>query len=1205
MPLAFLETSSRARIADAKRRAGGRQRRCWGLLLGATWFCLAHAGMAQAGQDPWSLERKDNDTQLVRQRWAKLRKNPFDRAQWRALEQAMGPRAMARRVERELKQRPTDPTLNVLHGRALMSLGQFDEAATALLAVAERPGRLAARALDLWVQAMERAGRPQAAVDYLLSSHARDPKHGSRQLDRAHALADRHQLLGSLHTLAELRLKARPRHAASAVQVARTAARASNQPRAREAFSLARQLTGPSLVLDLEYAEFLLLAADPREATTVLTPWLDAAQQATREQRTRLFRLLLRVHTEGGSTREFAGILGKWLNDERNEHNVEGWRTLALARAAHGGDAETAWRRAVDLSPNRAEIRLALVREIASGGDLHAAANEFQRVPLALDGVVQVGLDLAARLVGSGDTQAGWNLVRYIERGVWNKPDRLAQLLDFYNLQNRPTEAIATARRMLDLRPRDSTAIVALGEQLYQSGDARGALKTWQRLTKAVRPKHRGWAKYAEVMSEHHRWRDADLALERARKAAPDNLSYLRLYALLQQEKGRPVLALDAWEEIYTRATGARQRVQRDEARSRIVEILVGDGMVGPSYRGRGSELKSRLQRTIIHSRDLLERGQPMAQVLSAGLLLAEIYTRREAYAQAVAVHQRLVSLVPDDPERLTELAAAQRRAGETESALSTVEELLALGTKHSADALNQLSELALDRGDGRGAILAAKRAMNSAAGAKDPTPLVNVGHLLRARGDFELAATAYEEALKLVPGHPEVVLHRADLQVLRGQPDQARRALVTLLEAPVPAHLVHDIGLKALALSGPETRGSVLTAVVDRVTAHAHDHEHQRLLLSTLERIPDTELDAWLASESRNVSASDDLGAGLRRQALLRPLMATLRTGTSRARESAASHLGRLADETVALELVKLATYLPVAGDATRTARESATAARVAALVAAAAMDSRATVASIATLVADRRQPATVRHTAAWALFSSQHDAAAHSLARHLHAADVTVAMFACLANFRAAPQDTNRPGVAQMAREHKVAVVRRACALAEAAALPSNRLERLRSQLHAPDPVIAAIAAWRLGTVTGTRREEALTWLLDRFFDAPGLPRDASVSALIASVRPGDELKLPSLAPQSTPTLWGEAVDRWIRHGVSTPRRPLTPKEARTLLPHAQEAITAARAGTRAQQQAAQAAQRGCRGAFAGTPPICLGPLVQMTTGSNSPSR
>ncbi|HWB78063.1 MAG TPA: hypothetical protein VG755_24025, partial [Nannocystaceae bacterium] len=90
------------------------------LLAGAAPTAQASTGP----DDDWSLERSDSDPALVGQRFSKLRRNPLDRGQWRALEKAIGREALARKITSALARDPDDVALQVLDARMAIAHGK-------------------------------------------------------------------------------------------------------------------------------------------------------------------------------------------------------------------------------------------------------------------------------------------------------------------------------------------------------------------------------------------------------------------------------------------------------------------------------------------------------------------------------------------------------------------------------------------------------------------------------------------------------------------------------------------------------------------------------------------------------------------------------------------------------------------------------------------------------------------------------------------------------------------------------------------------------------------------------------------------------------------------------------------------------------------------------------------------------------------------
>jgi len=125
----------------------------------------AQAGAVQAGPgDDWSLERDNADPALVGQRFSKLRRNPFDRAQFRALEKAIGRDALARRIDAAFERDPDDTALGVLAARIAIARGKPAEAAVKLAKIEAKAGRRAGAVFALRIDALEAAGDVPGAV---------------------------------------------------------------------------------------------------------------------------------------------------------------------------------------------------------------------------------------------------------------------------------------------------------------------------------------------------------------------------------------------------------------------------------------------------------------------------------------------------------------------------------------------------------------------------------------------------------------------------------------------------------------------------------------------------------------------------------------------------------------------------------------------------------------------------------------------------------------------------------------------------------------------------------------------------------------------------------------------------------------------------------------------------------------------------------
>ncbi|MEM9462184.1 MAG: tetratricopeptide repeat protein, partial [Myxococcota bacterium] len=678
---------------------------------------------AAAPADDWSLDRRNDDPKLVSQRMAKLQRNPFDQAQWRALARALGQRGLADKIQRARKARPGDVSLQILEARMLAAQGDPAAAATALAKIEGKRSRFGGPIFEQRVRWLEAAGDYRAAVG-ALTERAEHSAGKTRDalLVRAHAMADRGDLHDRALDLARTLARAHPTDPAAQLRLARAATRAGEGPQADQAYERAATHSSGRDRDDLvaERARARMDTDNPSGASELLWSLLEPPGRGSRSVRAGWWDQLADAHRQAGTTDMLVARLTTWLRDH---DEAAAWRTLAQAQETAGFDPTEAWRSVLERSPRDVESHTALVETLEGRGHTDEAVAEYQRLIARHPGEVELGLDLAGRLIATGEREPGLALAEAIEGRVARKPKALLLLLDFYNLNDESNRALAVARRVVALRPRSADARVALGEQLFQMNQVDEAMDQWAMLPKLVRPPHRGWAKHAELLSEHGRTSDAVASLKRALERQPDHPPYLRLRAMLAEDQRRPGMALQLWEQVRRLSMDREHRLLRDEARTRVVELLVGGSI--PKRRQRLSAVERQARQT-------LAAGTPKDEAIEAGRLLAELYTRQENYAAAVTVQQALFELDRDDPDRLADLAAAQRRAGQVKSALGTLEELLASEPTRSADTLAEMSELAFEAGDSERALDAA-----SQAARKDRTrvdALIHLGELHERR---------------------------------------------------------------------------------------------------------------------------------------------------------------------------------------------------------------------------------------------------------------------------------------------------------------------------------------------------------------------------------------------------------------------------------------------------------------------------------------
>lgn len=1169
-----------------------------GVLLGGVLLGPLLAGPALAappdGED-WTLEAGDDDERLVAQRFSKLEQNPFDAKQWRALEQALGRGSLVARIAAAAERRPDDVTLQILLAKGEIVKGDPKAGAERLAKLAGKAGRWEKKVFDMRIDALEEAKAWADAIAALeQEAGARSKKDAEPLLERAFGLADRASLHDKALELAEQLSAQNPKDADATVRVARTARAAGKSAKADEAFvqAIGQSKGDTKLELMAERARAKIDANAAAEAATLLWELLDDAGRGRADQREEWWEDLETCYRKDARSEVLADEIATWLEDAKHAREVAAWQALARAQKAAGRNPIPSLRKAIELAPKDPIARAALIEALEEQGQSEAALEQYRALKGRSPEEIRLGLDMAERLLTNGERETGLQIAAEIAEIGARDGDALLLLIEFYNNVDEPDLALSTAKALVKLRGRDADARVALGEQLWEMGQRDEALEQWSQLPKLVKPGHKGWFRHAEILADHASF-DRNLtnaavdSIEKAIKAKPSEPAYLRLLAMLEEERSRPDLALEIWQKVRKNADEPSEELVRAEARTRIVELIVGPGL--PNRAEARSNAISEAERA------LAKGASPEA--LEAGLFMAELHSREENYAAAVEMYTRLRDMFPNDPDRLMELAVAQRRAGNAEEAMRTLEKLLPLSPSREVDVLVMLTEISHELGKPDQAKEAAVRAL--AQGSAGTRPLLRLGELHERRGEIDQAMWCYQKVLESQPDHARTRMRLAELQLTTGDIAGAAASFRELLDAGGPGDLMKEAGARALDLAEvTQTTREVLELAVKRTKREPNADEPRDFLLATLDRVATSDVEGWLLGDREQRDAD-------RVAALRRPLIAALSRGSINNRLSAAQHLGVLALPDTAIHLARTGANLQPPHDATHAVQMRFIAARVAAIEAAGSLDDAESIPVLDEIVASGSQHSRVRHAAFWALARSSHASAAEPLRKRVRGGDDELSIsLACLGLARLSRDEQRVEDVVvvdRIARATNSPAVRRACSFAAVALTPDFRVARLHPQLHDPDPVIAATAAWRLGQVEPAKiRAANVEALFGVWFGPPGLPRDAAgaaLAALLGGERAGGIASPPVLPEQR----WATVIERWLGDLVAPDHAGLEPADLEPWRDAIRSAWQHASEGTRAEMAAAAAATGPCgtdpKPTAAGDVPqsLCLAPLVE----------
>lgn len=1061
----------------------------WAALLAVA---APEAATAAAPADDWSITRRPDDEALVGKRLAALHRRPFDRPQLRALVRTLGARKALARLRSKVRKAPQDPAWSIVYARALMRYGDPAEAVTVLASVAGHAERFEPALSLLRAEALDATGATAEALA-LLSRTART--HPSVAVERARlALArragDHRQAVEAARNLAR-----RTPSRENWLVLADAATKAGDAPVVDDAYRRARDAAKGTSRWEIQLAWARARARLGRHAGAAELA-LEVAQQARPRS---LRRAAWTVHVAAwralGRLDEAERTLAR-LAEAHPDDPVVAY-VLGILRYERGKDGREALAAAYRADPKDPEIRGAYVTALLDAGDLDAAVAVVTRTSPRTPQAVEQHLEVAGRLYDAGRIADAVRLAERLAEVHRRDGATLAALVDFWNVRGEEARALDVARAWAKARPRDERAVVALGEQLHALGKRDEALAVWSRLPKITRPAHAGRARFAELLAEHGHLYRAVAELRAALERAPEVPAYHRAMAIMRERGGQDDAALAHWKLVASLARSPSEATMRNEARTRIVDLL---------FTGRLRNRSRTLEIEIHRLERLLDAADPVDEAIEAGRLLAEIHTRAGHHEEAVAVRRTVVEIARNAPWAVEELARSLRRAGRPDEALEVLARAPARSDAERAERDRELALLSVDAGRTEEAIERARRADVS---RNRPDALLAVGARFEERGDLEAAAAAYAAAAALGFDGARGRLAAARVDLLQGHRARAVAALSAVAEDGAPDDaLAAGKALLSTGLVAPSTLFERFLAK----GAGSRQAAFDGFLLEVAARLSPAELRS--ATSTPEAAAAFD--AVLRR---------AIRAGTAADRARAAAYVVALDRKGLAGDLLRAGSSLVPRPEAPQVARRMQDATRFVLLHAAATVGDAEVLDTLAAWAVGMAAPAgpaspVVARSAGWAMaMADTPDAPRRLLVRAAENPRDAVVAPACLAIVRLLEPpphgaiDLARTGRRQPSRLTDRQTAHLLCPVAEAVAMGADR--RWLEALRGPDASRSTWGAFALG-VAAEPTDEVLVALLRRVLGPPGPARRASVTALARILEPDRR------TPRPPPVTW-----------------------------------------------------------------------------------
>lgn len=274
-------------------------------------------------------------------------------------------------------------------------------------------------------------------------------------------------------------------------------------------------------------------------------------------------------------------------------------------------------------------------------------------------------------------------------------------------------------------------------------------------------------------------------ALEKKFRAAADadpNLAEA-VYNLgvLAERQGKTKEAVALYKDALSRKPTLKQAAENlgviaqnngdDATAQKVYTDLLTSYPDDASSRARLAELARRRgdgDRAIELSREALFRDPRTLQAFKTMML---VYTERKQYALARLIALRASKIDDSDPEIFYTLGTIN--LAEKEPAKARVQFKKAVEARPDyLPAQYQLARMAFDQEDYQGAEEHLRRILQ--ANGKNTDALVNLGVAYKGMGQLDKAMATYDEAAKLNPELPELLLNKGIIIGLKGDPEKA-----------------------------------------------------------------------------------------------------------------------------------------------------------------------------------------------------------------------------------------------------------------------------------------------------------------------------------------------------------------------------------------------------------------------------------------------
>lgn len=481
-----------------------------------------------------------------------------------------------------------------------------------------------------------------------------------------------------------------------------------------------------------------------------------------------------------------------------------------------------------------------------------------------LDKAIEVWLQIAKE-------SPDGNTFNYIGDLYVKKGDKNAAIVEYHKAAGKYTDegfslkALAIHKKILNINPKDPTALIALGQLNEEKNIITDAIKYYLAA--------------ADVLAKDNRKDELIDVFDKVISLAPTNIKLRSKVSELFSKEGFVPEAAKEYCNIANLYIERNELTGAQEYLTKAIEIMPGSKDVLIALCDL-SEKKGDMDQAAEYLKNALDRTGESADIL---IRRARLLANSGSMAEAAAEIQRALELEPDNIDARKELSELHQKNGDMAAAWQESDKLVdALIAEERRDEAIEVLEAFKEQEpvDNRRKLIT----IYKLAGEDDNAfaELYSLHEVLVGQGQADAAITSLKEALELKPGDSLVTDRLRELEGDAGaeQPKPSPQPSVPQVEVPVGSSADGDSGEKSLndILSEADVflkyslHGDARTLLEETKTKYPESVELHRKLKTVYRESGDNELavteclvlESLLKSQGDNAAAADEIKEAL-----------------------------------------------------------------------------------------------------------------------------------------------------------------------------------------------------------------------------------------------------------------------------------------------------------------------------------------------------